>query len=87
MPKEYVLIWIQLHSLNIKKFLDGESYVVIEENVRKENCFIIQPTCRNEKLNISVNDSIMELLIMVDALNGSASSVNVVMPPMLFASR
>lgn len=71
----------KLTNANIKKFSDGESYVVIDENVRKENCFIIQPTCRNEELNISVNDSIMELLIMVDALKrGSASSVNVVIP-------
>jgi ribose-phosphate pyrophosphokinase len=70
-----------LGNADINKFADGEIHVNIHENVRQENCFIIQSTCRNVDENISVNDSIMELLIMIDALKrGSAANVNVVIP-------
>lgn len=71
----------KLCNVEISKFADGETSVVIKENVRHQNCFIVQSTCSNKDKNISVNDSIIELLIMVDALKrGSASQVNVVIP-------
>jgi len=72
---------LKLCKTKLTKFADGEISIIIEENVRHQNCFIIQPTCSNKDKNISVNDSIMELLIIVDALKrGSASQVNVVIP-------
>ena len=72
---------IQMGNATINKFADGEIHVTIHDNIRQENCFIIQSTCRNIDTNISVNDSIMELLVMIDALKrGSAQSVNVVIP-------
>ena len=72
---------LPLGNADITKFADGEIHINIHENVRQENCFIIQSTCRNVDENISVNDSIMELLIMIDALKrGSAANVNVVIP-------
>lgn len=72
---------LKLCKTKINKFVDGEISVVIEENVRHQNCFIIQPTCSNKDNNISVNDSIIELLIIIDALKrGSAYQVNVVIP-------
>jgi ribose-phosphate pyrophosphokinase len=65
----------------ISSFKDGESYINIKENVRHKNCFIIQPTCSNSDKNMSINDSIIELLIIIDALKrGSADQVNVVIP-------
>lgn len=65
----------------ISRFKDGESYINIKENVRHKNCFIIQSTCSNNDNNMSVNDSIMELLIIIDSLKrGSASQVTVVIP-------
>ena len=65
--------------INISKFADGEININIGESVRKETCFVIQPTCKSEYG--SVNDSIMELLIIIDALKrGSASSVTAVIP-------
>lgn len=68
-----------LADLKITRFQDGEIRVIVEENVRQEDCFIIQPTCRNE--HNSVNDSFIELLVLIDALQrGSAKSVNVVIP-------
>jgi ribose-phosphate pyrophosphokinase len=69
----------KLSDVEIGRFADGEIKIVINENVRRFDCFIIQPT--GPSLNASPNDNFMELLIMIDALKrGSASSVTVVMP-------
>ena len=70
-----------LSSLELNRFADGEIKVTINECIRQEDCVIIQPTCRNLINNTSVNDSFMELLIIIDALKrGSAKSVIVIMP-------
>ncbi len=59
----------------VTRFSDGEMYVEIQENVRGVNCFVVQPTCT------PVNDNLMELLIMIDALKrASAASIVAVMP-------
>ncbi len=59
----------------VTRFADGEVYVEIKENVRGVNCFVVQPTCT------PVNDNLMELLIMIDALRrASAGSINAVIP-------
>ena len=71
----------ELSSMELKRFSDGEIKVTINECIRQEDCVIVQPTCRNLDNNTSVNDSIMELLIIIDALKrGSAKSVIVIMP-------
>ena len=70
---------LSLAEVEIGKFADGEIKVVIKENVRQQDCYVIQPT--GPSLNASPNDNFMELLIMVDALKrGSAKTVNVVVP-------
>jgi len=57
------------------RFSDGESFVEINENVRGVDAFVIQPT------SSPVNDNVMELLIMVDALRrASAGSITAVIP-------
>jgi ribose-phosphate pyrophosphokinase len=62
-------------SLKISHFSDGESSVAINENVRGINCFVIQPTCR------PVNQNLMELLIIIDALKrASAGSIVCILP-------
>jgi ribose-phosphate pyrophosphokinase len=59
----------------VTRFADGEVYVEIKENVRGVNCFVVQPTCT------PVNDNLMELLVMIDALRrASAGSINAVIP-------
>lgn len=71
----------ELSAIEINRFADGEIKVIINECIRQEDCVIIQPTCRNLENNTSVNDSFMELLIIIDALKrGSAKSVIVIMP-------
>ena len=59
----------------VGRFNNGEVQIMIDESVRGKDVFIIQPT------SYPVNDNLMEILIMVDALKrASAQTINVVMP-------
>lgn len=59
----------------VSRFTNNEIAVKIEENVRGTDVFVIQPTCS------PVNDSLMELLIMMDALSrSSANTITAVIP-------
>ena len=87
---------IPMESTNLKVFSDGESFVQIEKSMRGKSAYIIQSTCvskRDEeeligKSNLkgyndfrSVNDNLMELFIIIDALRrGSVKRVNCVIP-------
>src|ERR1700691_1249258 len=66
---------IPLSRAEVGTFSDGEISVEIGENARGLDCFVVQSTCR------PVNDNIMELLIMIDALKrASAGSITAVIP-------
>ncbi len=68
-------IGVPLGYAGISKFSDGEVSVELNENVRGKDVFIIQPTCS------PTNDSIMELLLMADALHrASANRITAVIP-------
>lgn len=68
-------IGIPLGQSTVRQFSDGEIQVNIEESIRGHHVFILQST------SSPVNDNLMEILIMVDALKrASAESVSVVMP-------
>src|SRR2546426_5255780 len=59
----------------VTRFSDGEVYVQVNENVRGADVFLIQPTCP------PANDTLMELLIMVDAMKrASARRITAVLP-------
>jgi ribose-phosphate pyrophosphokinase len=59
----------------VTTFSDGEIFVEIGENVRGVNCFVVQPT------SAPANQSLMELLIMIDALKrASAGSIVAIVP-------
>ena len=65
----------QLAQAEVRRFSDGEIFVEVHESVRGCDTFIVQPTCH------PINDSLMELLIMTDALKRSSShSITAVMP-------
>ena len=51
----------------LTRFADGEGYVQIQENVRGADVFVMQPTCR------PVDEHLMELLLMIDALKRASS--------------
>ena len=66
---------INLGKLSVSHFSDGEISVKVQENVRGKDVFVIQPTCT------PVNENLMELLIILDALRrASASRITAVIP-------
>ena len=66
---------VSLGQADVGRFPDGEVQVQILENVRGADVFVIQPTCT------PVNDNLMELLIMLDALRrASAQRITAVIP-------
>jgi len=66
---------ISVSKAELRKFSDGEIFVEIKENVRGTDVFVVQPTCT------PVNDHLMELVIMVDALRrASARRITAVVP-------
>lgn len=68
-------VGVPLGKSSVNRFSDGEIQINIEESTRGADVFIIQST------SAPVNDNLMELLIMIDALKrASAQTVNVVMP-------
>ena len=72
---------IELGHITLKTFSAGEVYCRLEESVRGADVFIVQPTCANPETGITVNDAMMELLVMIDAAVGaSAHRVIAVMP-------
>jgi ribose-phosphate pyrophosphokinase len=66
---------IKLGEATVGSFSDGEIRVKIEENVRGGDIFVVQSSCQ------PVNDSLMELLIIIDALKrSSANRITAVIP-------
>lgn len=66
---------IPLAQTSIRRFADMEVFVEILENVRGEDCFVIQPT------SFPSNDTLMELLVTMDALKrSSARRITAVIP-------
>ena len=64
-----------LGEAEVFKFANDNIFVRVMENVREQDVFLVQPTCR------PVNDSVMELLIMIDAFKrASAGRITAVMP-------
>ena len=71
---------VPLGDAQVGRFPDGEVRLQILENVRGADVFVIQPTCR------PVNDNLVELLVMLDALSrASASRITAVMPYFAYA--
>ncbi len=68
-------IGMELGSCKVLKFADGEVNVAVNETVRGHHVFIVQPT------TAPVNEHLMELLILVDALKrASAQTINLIIP-------
>jgi len=58
---------LPLSDAEVTRFSDGEIYVQVNENVRGTDVYVLQPTCP------PVNDTLMELLIMIDALKRASA--------------
>jgi ribose-phosphate pyrophosphokinase len=69
------VIGVELGKCSVTRFSDGEIQINIEESIRGGDVYVIQST------SLPVNENIMELLIMIDALKrASAKTINIVMP-------
>ena len=74
---------IPLGDSEVGAFSDGENFASIYETVRGSDVFVVQSTCsfRKDDKSGSVNDALMELLIMIDALRrASAGRITAVIP-------
>lgn len=68
-------VGVPLSKSSVERFSDGEIQINIEDSVRGKDVYLVQSTSE------PVNDNLMELLIMIDAVHrASASSINIVMP-------
>ena len=68
-------VGVELGKLSVDQFSDGEIRINIEESIRGDHVYIVQST------SSPVNDNLMELLIMIDALKrASAKTINLVIP-------
>jgi ribose-phosphate pyrophosphokinase len=66
---------LEVGSVSLGKFPDGENFCKIEEDVRGRDVYLVQPTCP------PVNDNLMELLIMIDSCKrASAARITAVIP-------
>ncbi|ABC91790.1 MULTISPECIES: ribose-phosphate pyrophosphokinase [Rhizobium] len=66
---------VPLGRASVRRFADQEIFVEIQENVRGEDVFLVQPTA------FPANDHLMELLIMIDAMRrSSARRITAVLP-------
>ena len=69
------ILGTKLGEAEVKSFADGEASVSLYETVRGSDVFVVQSTCK------PVNDNLMELLVMIDALRrASAGRITAVIP-------
>ncbi len=72
---------VSLGGVTLKTFANGEVYCRYEESVRGADVFIVQPICANPDEQLTANDALMELMMMVDAaVGGSTHRVIAVTP-------
>ncbi|RMC23655.1 MULTISPECIES: ribose-phosphate diphosphokinase [unclassified Lactobacillus] len=68
-------VGVALSKSSVQRFSDGEIQINIDESVRGKDVYLIQ------SLSVPVNDNLMELLIMIDAVRrASAQTINIVIP-------
>lgn len=71
---------LPLGGIQVERFADGEVSVMVEESVRGADCYVLQ------SLSKPVNDALMELMVIVDALKrSSAKSITAVLPYYAYA--
>jgi ribose-phosphate pyrophosphokinase len=78
---------VDLGPVLLKTFSNGEVYCRYEESIRGADVFIVQPTCGNANTGVSANDSLMELLFMIDAAVGASAHRVIAVTPWFGYSR
>ncbi|MFL5885927.1 MAG: ribose-phosphate diphosphokinase [Thermoleophilaceae bacterium] len=78
---------VELIDAGLKTFSDGEVYCRYGESIRGADIFLIQSICGNEPEGLTVNDALMELLVMVDAAVGASAHRVIAVAPWYGYSR
>ncbi|KAJ9470186.1 Ribose-phosphate pyrophosphokinase A [Diplonema papillatum] len=79
------ILRLSLTPAKVDQFANGEVSIKVEQNVRGDDCFIIQPTCDNRE-GVDVNTSLMELLLLVHTLRlSSAKRITAIVPYFAYA--
>eukprot|EP00744_Colponema_vietnamica_P011756 GILI01016519.1.p1 GENE.GILI01016519.1~~GILI01016519.1.p1 ORF type:complete len:342 (-),score=87.06 GILI01016519.1:125-1150(-) len=70
---------VNLCDADVKTFANGEISIKVKDNIRGDDCFIIQPTTGNE--SIDINTALMELLLMIHTAKlSSAKRITAIVP-------
>ena len=78
---------VDLGPVTLKTFSNGEVYCRYEESIRGADVFIVQSTCGNPQTGVTANDSLMELLFMIDAAVGASAHRVIAVTPWFGYSR
>jgi ribose-phosphate pyrophosphokinase len=78
---------VSLTHPGLKTFPNGEIYCRFEESIRGADIFLIQSTAGHEQMGLTANDSLMELLIMIDAAVGASAHRVIAVTPWYGYSR
>jgi ribose-phosphate pyrophosphokinase len=78
---------VDLGPVILKTFSNGEVYCRFEDSIRGADVFIVQPTCGNPQTGVTANDSLMELLFMIDAAVGASAHRVIAVTPWFGYSR
>jgi ribose-phosphate pyrophosphokinase len=78
---------VSLIDAGLKTFSDGEVYCRYADSIRGADIFLIQSICGNEPEGLTVNDALMELLVMVDAAVGASAHRVIAVAPWYGYSR
>jgi ribose-phosphate pyrophosphokinase len=78
---------VSLTNPGLKTFPNGEIYCRFEESIRGADIFLIQSTAGHEQMGLTANDSLIELLIMIDAAVGASAHRVIAVTPWYGYSR
>ena len=78
---------VEIGPVTVKTFSNGEVYCRYEESIRGADVFIVQSTCGNPQTGVTANDSLMELLFMIDAAVGASAHRVIAVTPWFGYSR
>jgi ribose-phosphate pyrophosphokinase len=78
---------VELGPVELRTFSNGEVYCRYQESIRGSDVFIVQPTCGNPDLNLTANDALMELMVMIDAAVGASAHRVIAVTPWYGYSR
>ncbi len=73
--------------VTLRTFSSGEVYCRFEESIRGADVFLVQPMCGNSVTGVSLNDALLELLVMIDAAKGASAHRVIAVTPWYGYSR